>query len=911
MLIVNNWTRTLSEMITLSIMVNLSASAKCNRPLLEMFMLSGMEYSIHDKMEVCGNVIDKCCTVSDEIRISEFWNKNIRPRVDTHGSNVMLYINSTFRIFQKLMDLDPQLMVLKFKTFFDVPYEYDTCQTELINEKLSDNSDFVKFSDLKITYEQNTSFESNPLNKSKVFNIKEFTHDEFNDRHWNEYPDPEHITYKKGTSTSQVPTLGDTTVQATSTTCKRQNNFLTMEYIIVNEPKAEFCLSIYDKLLDLHPKQLNIVLPTVKNLMMQILHYKGGVYCSLCDAHQQRHFDLENMSLHVDKEFCRVILTEQRDYFHFMNVVFIEFLDTVFQYIECFESNATVYSFPFKNIITKYKRRIPLLVKCLDSIENKDFMNQCWFICKRIDLLKISPLFDGNLELIRRAYLTIFSFIRKIDISLNEYQESENKDLEQPDLEVEDNVDGLLVEPLAPHHALSNKFYFNDETRLEVLGKLDTRTKKVNQYDMKAIDDVLQKFNQGSVNQINGLYKVYDKNAKRIKQLKEGLATALNGEEDDIDEIPDAREFDDSFESISNYSSGGVPEKNDKSQGSEASGVDGDNKDMSQGSNDQHKKMTPEEVEEESLIGTKRFTNQLKHVNRKDDMHSGYYPQRILSERKNFIKDLQRLMNRNYITSDNKGRILSGYDYRILQDQQPPKEQQPSDKPQDPSAKTETNDKTNPDVSNVDKQQTQSSVADDDDLVEDVESATDFYHKVKAVINTAELKTKITDEGINPATIAALVNFHYNTTELIASKFIPEENLETDVIYEYLGSSNKEINDFNLDIHSDIMSTKEISQLYLKYLEGKKLYEKAQQDQNAKGMAKANVQMKKSSQQLKKAKNIKDMDLALKKQKKEEMDLKRTQIQQYKKEIPHHVDQDIFHPNFTDIKEFFVAMFGD
>lgn len=40
-------------------------------------------------------------------------------------------------------------------------------------------------------------------------------------------------------------------------------------------------------------------------------------------------------------------------------------------------------------------------------------MEHCWFICHKYNLIKMNPFYDGDLKLVKRIYMTIFSFIRK------------------------------------------------------------------------------------------------------------------------------------------------------------------------------------------------------------------------------------------------------------------------------------------------------------------------------------------------------------------------------------------------------------------------------------------------------------------------------------------------------------------
>lgn len=40
---------------------------------------------------------------------------------------------------------------------------------------------------------------------------------------------------------------------------------------------------------------------------------------------------------------------------------------------------------------------------------------------------------------------------------------------------VDTNINGLLIEPLNPSSMISNKFYFDDETKKQILGKKDEK----------------------------------------------------------------------------------------------------------------------------------------------------------------------------------------------------------------------------------------------------------------------------------------------------------------------------------------------------------------------------------------------------------------------------------------------------
>jgi hypothetical protein len=53
-----------------------------------------------------------------------------------------------------------------------------------------------------------------------------------------------------------------------------------------------------------------------------------------------------------------------------------------------------------ENVLIKYKRRIPLIKRCYDSINEGggfDFMKSCWFVCSSFNWNKMSPFFEGDL----------------------------------------------------------------------------------------------------------------------------------------------------------------------------------------------------------------------------------------------------------------------------------------------------------------------------------------------------------------------------------------------------------------------------------------------------------------------------------------------------------------------------------
>lgn len=80
-------------------------------------------------------------------------------------------------------------------------------------------------------------------------------------------------------------------------------------------------------------------------------------------------------------------------------------------------------------------------------------MEHCWFICHKYNLLKLNPFYDGDLVLVKRLYMTIYSFIRKFKMDQEAYPRHDVA------MEEDDEVDGLVVEPINPSIFRTDKYY--------------------------------------------------------------------------------------------------------------------------------------------------------------------------------------------------------------------------------------------------------------------------------------------------------------------------------------------------------------------------------------------------------------------------------------------------------------------
>jgi hypothetical protein len=82
-------------------------------------------------------------------------------------------------------------------------------------------------------------------------------------------------------------------------------------------------------------------------------------------------------------------------------------------------------------------------------------------------MMRLSPFFDGDLVLVKRIYLSIYSFLRKFNLV------KKGDDITKEDLTAEDNVDGVLIEPLSSFDLGRPKYNIEHKTEHLILDEGD------------------------------------------------------------------------------------------------------------------------------------------------------------------------------------------------------------------------------------------------------------------------------------------------------------------------------------------------------------------------------------------------------------------------------------------------------
>jgi hypothetical protein len=188
--------------------------------------------------------------------------------------------------------------------------------------------------------------------------------------------------------------------------------------LVLNAPKLEYCSNQLIKVNRIKMQDYQSHLYMIKNELMRLIEVKKSLYCVLCDVDQQVLIDKKKNLIVLDRAFCGDYIGNFQEYFRFMNVFFVKYLDAIFQYINCVESEGDELDFPFFTIIEKKKRMAKMWELCFDSINTDDEFKNCYFICSEFKYDRNTPTIEGDLEFLKTVYFEVISFMRKNKLSM-------------------------------------------------------------------------------------------------------------------------------------------------------------------------------------------------------------------------------------------------------------------------------------------------------------------------------------------------------------------------------------------------------------------------------------------------------------------------------------------------------------
>ena len=863
---------------------NTIAVSKCNERILKKFMLSGMKYSIYDKMETCGQVHDKCCSVADEIKITKLWKERTNNILSNHIDTSLYYLNRITHHFYELGKLDPRLMTLKYISRKDVPYQEETCNYQMKDQDLFSKNQFESHKDVNL--KKNLTPPPNKLVKPPVIDLKRYTHDQMGNRSWG-----------VKISSSQLHIFRmfrhkfnfTENITERQTVCRKETTSFTKDFVIINENKAKYCYALYDKILDFDNRKFNTFLSNVKSGFKTLAKFKGALYCSVCDVHQQSFFDLKNKKFVYSKKFCRKLIVRNEPMLKYLHIIFIEYADFLLQYMECFESNAKQMEFPSPNFLNKYKRRIPLLRKCLKNINEEGWMEHCWFICDQYKIFGISKFFEGDILLFKRIHLGIYSFLRKLD-RLKNMSKSINFD-------TIGTINGLLVEPLNPSHTISKKYYLENDIRKKILGVLDTRPKysktqlkhakrffelAKNTMGVSTVEGMMAKFKKLKIKKNKKIMKeiIYMQNVmkgkskikkaklfgkKKIKFTKKGipLISPING----LKNWWVKAKLDPKY----NHAGKRPRELYQTNNHNQQNGYN--NQNQQNGYNNNHSN------NQNQQNGYNYKTNHQKKQNLKPlvydrEKHKNYQdyitsPQSLIENRTS--KKLKYDFKKKLKEMDREEKLFD-IEQKLKKDNKEKKKFAPKKKI----------------------------------IHSRIEPASEVYDKNFDELQLEKFEIIYRDDGMDPSNFIDLVDFDLDITGLIKKKFKLPEKVRNTVIHQYLSFYPKEINIFNHEIENVIMDGNQMQAVSHDYLEAKKKLDTEHFSKKYIWRGKIAQIKKRHGMKIKHKEDMKLLKKYKKKQKMEALDRMRNQ----KVVQNDHIDEEHFDGNFSGIKDFFVNMFG-
>ena len=474
-----------------------------------------------EPMHICPSVHDKCCTLADEVKIKHLIEKHTQPILERRVAIVMRSIGAILESSIELIKVHPDNMVLNYSIPREIPIKEKRCESTARNiPTYSENQAYYRYHNgvnklirkksldafLKIgKYKPRGRRRRRRRKLRQTKNVKKSGHykvqrslrrrssrrrkDKRKTHHYEHFS--HHVVFKTQEST-------------VSTKCYIREELMSRDFVIVNEEKVKYCIGLHDTFLDMNLKVFIQYLDSVKMSLAKMVSMKNTLYCSICDAHKQHFFREKEKEIVMSKHFCNKTLKSEKDFFMFMHVFLVEYLNQILQYLACFETDGHIFEFPFPTFMVKYTRRVKYVKSCLSSLDDKkNFYKNCYMICRQFSLTRFSSFFEGDFEMLKRVNVGLHSFMRKLRRGEKLQDESNRKFLERfgvkergnkallAEIAIPENVDGVLLEPFGAHSGITDKrFYFSDEDRNRVFGTTNTEKFSIF-YDPKDKKDIV------------------------------------------------------------------------------------------------------------------------------------------------------------------------------------------------------------------------------------------------------------------------------------------------------------------------------------------------------------------------------------------------------------------------------------
>lgn len=200
--------------------------------------------------------------------------------------------------------------------------------------------------------------------------------------------------------------------------CSATHQSLYRKFYILNEAKLRYCDTVFNFIKDFQMDLFVDYLDNVRTAITRISNSKRTLYCGICDHSYQKYFDIDREQIYIERGFCRILVSEFKQYFEWKDIFFIEYIDKIFQLIECYEAPGNSIDFPYRTMITKFKRMSFFFKRCFTASESDNYFRYCHFICKHYKFHSMTEMLEGDVNLLKTIYTKIISFFRKHNIEL-------------------------------------------------------------------------------------------------------------------------------------------------------------------------------------------------------------------------------------------------------------------------------------------------------------------------------------------------------------------------------------------------------------------------------------------------------------------------------------------------------------
>ena len=829
---------------------------KCNRHILGNFYLTGVEHSIYEPMHICPHIHDKCCTLADEVKIKNLIEKHTNPILERRVTIVMRSIGAILDSFMELVNIDPGLMVVTYSTPREVFFKEERCYSlprtkPTVTEKYAFKSyhnginQFVRKQSLnnflKIKKKRHQSWwkskygrKKHPkVNKKGLENEKSFLKKQKENVRKHKKAkkvDKKRQELRKVNKQSIRPYqsrfipyhpihLFKFYPSSKSTECIVEEQQMHRDFVVVNQEKVKYCVGLHDAFMDMNLKYFIKILSNIQMSLTKVVSMKNTLYCSICDAHKQQFFKEKEKEIIMSKKFCRDFLAQEQDYFTFMHIILVEFLNQITQYLACFETDARVFEFPFPSFMIKYTRRISFVKQCLSSLNDKDnFYRSCFMLCRHFSLLKFSNVFEGDLELYKRVNVSLNSFLRKYRRGVKVQNEFNDKAMKRfgvklntpkeiiSEITLPENVDGVLMEPFGPHSGITDKkYYFDKSERIRQYGhesteQFDLVTDLNNKKEKKKMQKLIKQFNDAANEKEKAKLKKKLMEAKRDKSIyvppkkkkfKVPLKKPVLGASGIVDRLS-TRMFHENLKSY-HYPQRG-PHKLLKSDWKFTKYKTKYHKVRKS----KKKGKAPKPVKKNNKKPTKKGNKRILEENEERELRVHHHQNKGKPGRRNPVKRKNKKNNKKDKKKgkkDNKAQVKK----KTVKGKAPKKKKNPF-KIEDKISKKVVHKHYKDVISSPQKHAKRKFIAKPLPPLEPnlfVEQLHEIFMKNEMRSQIMSFNHEFEDDGINPLYDLDHVNFKFNTTTLIAKRYHMPEKMDRSVVNMYLSIPEDNIQEFN------------------------------------------------------------------------------------------------------------------